>query len=175
MTRAAKSGFIEVNKGFPPMSAEPEFYLIICPAGALSSRIYFRICDHPSALLVSPCKLPRSWLKFMASPAFHFFSSTVKSSWENCSNWLALEGNENLLSGYCACHLNALDDISTPGNASSPPQSSRVVWCFFFSFPSGHWGFQQHWSLRTFFYTLYKPLSLNIFLQTESLQCATVF
>lgn len=114
------------------MSAEPEFYLIICPAGALSSRIYFRICDHPSALLVSPCKLPRSWLKFMASPAFHFFSSTVKSSWENCSNWLALEGNENLLSGYCACHLNALDDISTPGNASSPPQSSRVVWCFFF-------------------------------------------
>lgn len=75
--------------------------------------------------------MPRSWLKFMASPALHFLSSTVKSSWENGSKWLALEGNENLSSGYCACYLNALDDISTPGNASSPPQSSRVVWVFF--------------------------------------------
>lgn len=98
---------------------------------ALSSRIYFRICDRPSAFLVSPPKLPRSWLKFTASPALRFLNSTVKSSWEHGSNWLALEGNENLLSGYSACHLNALDDISTPGNASSPPQSSGVVWSFF--------------------------------------------
>lgn len=29
MTTTAKSGFIEVNKGFPPMSAEPEIYLTI--------------------------------------------------------------------------------------------------------------------------------------------------
>lgn len=29
MTTAAKSDFIEVNRGFPPMSAEPEIYLIM--------------------------------------------------------------------------------------------------------------------------------------------------
>lgn len=85
---------------------------------------------------------------------------------------MALEGNENLLSGYCACHLNALDDISTLGNASSPQQSSRVVWVFF----------PPIWALR--FPTALIPLhiflyfvqaSLNILLQAKRLQCATVF
>lgn len=189
---AAKSGFMEVNKGrlriFP-------YNLGLCPALSITcicyiilSVLYIRIHiiilsvhnilsisrnrDHPSALLALLPKLPRSWLQFVASQTPRVLSFTVKSSREKGSNWLALEGNENLLSGYCACYSNALFDISTPVSASSPPQSSRVV-CFF-SLPI--------WPLR--FPTALIPLhiflyfvqaSLNIFLQTERLQCATVF
>lgn len=85
VTTVARSDSTQVNISLPPMSVEPEFYLIIW--GSIQQDLFQNLWPHFSFISINT--LMAKFLKFMAVPALSFFKLCC---WELYRKLLQLDG-----------------------------------------------------------------------------------